>query len=222
VLIFAVIQTLHCHTFTENIEMSIERKVRAVELLFVGLDTEISNFQSESGLHCKAGCGSCCTYPDVDASPLEFLPWAFLHFLNGTAEKTLKELNSRSSSICQLYRPLSVLESANDSCGDYAHRGLICRLFGFGANRDKLGQLRLTTCKIIKESQVESYKTTQEAIAKGLYVPIFTDYYMNLSQIDFRLGNIILPINKALKMALEEVLQYYAYRPFPKGHKDIA
>lgn len=35
---------------------------------------------------------------------------------------------------------------------------------------------------------------------------------MQLNQIDFNLGNIILPINKALKMALEEVLQYYAYR----------
>ena len=56
----------------------------------------------------------------------------------------------------------------------------------------------------------------------GLYVPIFTDYYMNLNQIDFRMGNVILPINKAMKAAIEEVLQYYAYRPFPEGHKVTA
>jgi hypothetical protein len=45
---------------------------------------------------------------------------------------------------------------------------------------------------------------------------------MNLSQIDYRLGTLILPINQALKRAIEEVLQYYAYRPFPGGLEQIA
>ena len=76
------------------------------------------------------------------------------------------------------------------------------------------------TCKIIKEGQNEAYTNTSEALKSGLPVPIFTDYYMNLSQIDFQLGNVVVPINKALQLALEEVLQYYAYRPFPEGHID--
>ncbi|WP_273566136.1 YkgJ family cysteine cluster protein [Maribacter halichondriae] len=202
--------------------MSIERKVRSVEQLFFGLDQEISKFQNESSLRCKAGCGKCCTHPDVDASPLEFLPWAFHLFLNGAAEKTLAELKIKSTTICHVYRPLSLLENAKGSCDDYMYRGLICRLFGFGANRDKYGALRLATCKVIKESQATAYGNAQEAILKEMQVPIFTDYYMRLSQIDYHLGSIILPINKALKMAIEEVLQYYAYRPFPKGHKNIA
>jgi hypothetical protein len=42
---------------------------------------------------------------------------------------------------------------------------------------------------------------------------------MQLNQIDFNLGNMIIPINKALKIALEEVLQYYAYRPSPDINK---
>jgi uncharacterized protein len=95
-------------------------------------------------------------------------------------------------------------------------------LFGYGASKDKFGELRLATCKIIKEGQVENYEASKLAMANGLYVPIFTDYYMNLSQIDFALGNKIVPINKALKLAIEEVLQYYAYRPFPKGYKNCA
>ncbi|MGY8914009.1 MAG: YkgJ family cysteine cluster protein, partial [Flavobacteriales bacterium] len=77
--------------------------------------------------------------------------------------------------------------------------------------------LRLATCKIIKEGQQENYQKASEDISNGLHVPIFMDYYMNLSQIDFKMGNIIVPINQALKMAIEEVLQYYAYRPFPGG-----
>jgi hypothetical protein len=37
---------------------------------------------------------------------------------------------------------------------------------------------------------------------------------MQLSQIDSRLGTTMMPINKALSTAIEEVLHYYAYRPF--------
>ena len=107
-------------------------------------------------------------------------------------------------------------------CGNYKYRGLICRLFGYAGSRDKIGQLRLATCTIIKEGQNSSYKNADEAISKGLYVPIFTDYYMNLNQIDFQLGNIVLPINKALKVAIEEVLNYYIYRPLPRGFKNAS
>ncbi|MEH6679537.1 MAG: YkgJ family cysteine cluster protein [Sediminicola sp.] len=194
-----------------------ERKVKAVLELYAQLDVEISEFRSKTALHCVEGCGKCCTKTDIEASPLEFLPWAFNEFLKGTAESTLEELKIRENPICMIYRPLSLLESSSGSCGAYAYRGLICRLFGYGAGRDKLGQLRLSTCKIIKEGQHQNYTNAATAISKGLYVPVFTDYYMNLGQIDFNLGNRIVPINMALRFALEEVLQYYAYRPFPSG-----
>ena len=201
--------------------MSIERRVRLVEQLFQHLEVEITEFQTKTKLGCVAGCGKCCT-TSIDASPLEFLPYAFHLYLNGNAEKVLDELNIRESTICHIYNPLSALDSSQGSCSTYPYRGLICRLFGFGANKDKYGQLRLATCKIIKEGQQTNYDNSTEAINKGLPVPIFTDYYMNLSQIDFRLGNIILPINKAIKLAIEEVLQYYTYRPMPSGFNNCA
>lgn len=193
--------------------MSIERRVQLVENLFHQLEQESAQFEKSSGLSCVSGCGKCCTHPDIEASPLEFLPWAFHLFLNGEAEKTLTVLNETQSPICLIYKPLTIINRG--SCSDYKYRGLICRLFGFAANTDKYGTLRLATCKIIKEGQSDKYNSTAEAITKGLHVPVFTEYYMQLNQIDFHLGNMILPINKALKMALEEVLQYYAYRPFP-------
>jgi|SRR5690554_4363205 len=191
--------------------MSIERRVQLVEMLFYDLDKEIAQFQKESNLGCVAGCGKCCTHPDIDASPLEFLPWAFHLFINGEAEKTLSKLNENTSLTCQIYKPLTLLGQGR--CSDYKYRGLICRLFGSGASRDKYGNLRLATCKIIKEGQTENYDSTVKGISEGMKVPIFTDYYMRLNQIDHQMGNKIMPINKALKLALEEVLQYYYYRP---------
>lgn len=197
--------------------MSIIRKVKSVEQLFGKLELEISDFTSRTSLHCLSGCGKCCTKPDIEASPLEFLPWAFHLFLNGKIEDVLEELNKKADPICHVYLPLSLNNNGSGKCGDYHHRGLICRLFGYAASRNKQGKTQLATCKIIKEDQSESYKQATLAIDNDLYIPVFSDYYMHLAQIDFRLGNIILPINKALIMAIEEVLQYYAYRPFPKG-----
>lgn len=198
--------------------MSLERKVRLIEGLFEQLDLEISQFQDQTKLHCLTGCGQCCTNPTMEASPLEFLPWAFHMFLIGKAEDTLKEVNAKEKhTVCHIYSPLNLIDSTMGNCSNYKYRGLICRLFGYAATRDKYGQQRLVTCKIIKENQATLYQEANEAINNGLYVPMFTDYYMQLNQIDFHLGSKVVPINKALKLALEEVLQYFAYRPFPSG-----
>jgi len=80
----------------------------------------------------------------------------------------------------------------------------------------------LATCKIIKEGQADNYGKVAQMISQKMYVPVFSDYYMRLAQIDFKMGNAFLPINEALKRAIEEVLHYYAYRPFPKGMKTVA
>lgn len=200
---------------------SIENRVRLVEALFQNLDVEIIEFQKETKLSCMAGCGKCCSTPEIDASPLEFLPWAFHVFLNGQAEETLLELEQNTKSTCFLYRPKSLAEFTLGNCSNYKYRGLICRLFGFGATTDKYGKLRIATCNIIKEGQKENYDAATMAINTNLSVPIFTEYYMQLSQIDFKLGNTFQPVNKAMKTALEEVLQYYAYRDFPENYKKL-
>jgi len=202
--------------------MAIEEKVKQVEALFDRLEIEITAFKSETHLYCNAGCGKCCSTPNIDASPLEFLPWAFHLFLNGKAEETLVELKNNEVKNCHLYRSISILEYQKGSCSNYRYRGLVCRLFGYAANTDKFGKLRMATCKIIKEQQIENFTKAEELINKKIYVPIFSDYYMRLAQIDLRMGVILIPINEALIMAIEEVLSYYAYRPFPDGLGNIA
>lgn len=200
---------------------SIENRVRLIETLFHNLDIEIAEFQEKTHLSCIAGCGKCCSTPEIDASPVEFLPWAFHVFLNGKAEETLSELEQNTTATCFLYRPKSLTEFTMGNCSNYQYRGLICRLFGFGATTDKYGKLRIATCNIIKEKQTSNFESATIAINANLSVPIFTEYYMQLSQIDFKLGNVFLPVNKAMKAALEEVLQYYAYRPLPDEHIDV-
>ena len=200
--------------------MKLEEKVRAVESLFETLSEELDVFQAQAGFSCAVGCGKCCEKPGIPASPLEFLPWAFQSFLDGKAEETLEFLSKNTLDICHLYKTLSV-EGGSGRCSAYQHRGLVCRLFGYAAQRDKLGKLQLVSCKILKGQSV-AFQKTSVAINENLSVPVFSDYYLKLAQIDFGLGQKILPINKAMKVALEEVLQYYSYRPFPINWKRIA
>lgn len=201
--------------------MTIKQKAEAVEKLFKRLDNEIAEFRKESGIYCVSGCGKCCNKSDIEAAPLEFLPLAYHWFSQGKAEEMLSKLEANLSLNCIVYQPLSVDDKNHGHCGEYQHRGLICRLFGYGAGKDKHGQLRLVTCKIIKEGQPESYGKAVEMLKSKSTVPVFADYYQKLMQIDFRLTKDILPINEAIQAALEAVMQYYSYRDFP-GDTNVA
>ena len=202
--------------------MSLAKKVIEIEALFGELDAEINIFQAATKLKCLPGCGRCCTHNQVDASPLEFLPWAYQLHLNGEALQVLEALSDKTSNICYNYNPIGLLEEGKGNCGTYNYRGLICRLFGYAANSDKYGKLRLATCKIIKHDQTLVFQNAENMISKGLPIPVFTNYYMRLSQIDHQLGNTIVPINTALKIAIEEVLHYYSYRSLEDEVNDAA
>mgnify|MGYP006266964421 CR=1 FL=1 len=201
--------------------MSIIRKVRRVERIFSELEMQTNELKKATGVHCLLGCGSCCTKPDIEASVLEFLPFAFDIFISGKADSFRKSINSLDSPICPIFQQTKKDEESGfvgGHCKQYANRGLICRLFSFSTTRDKNGDPRLTTCRFIKDQQPAQYETTLSYLASGKIVPVFTDYYGRLLQIDFRLGQEVLPINEAIKRALEEVLNYYQYRPY-RGYK---
>ncbi len=189
--------------------MDIEEKVRSVESVFSKLDAEISSFQSASTLHCKFGCGKCCFKPDIEATILEFLPFAYNVFRSGQAESWHDKLKASDSETCLILNPT---QSGTGLCSTYPHRGLICRLFGYSARTNKYGQRELVTCQIIKTEQAGPYVSAQKAIEEGGDIPVMSDYYMQLHGIDPELTRDFYPINEAILRAIEVVMQYYAYR----------
>lgn len=189
--------------------MSIEEKVKLVDGVFDQLDQQIAAFQSAASLHCKWGCGKCCYKADIEATILEFLPFAlFLHQQN-QAEEWLNNLQKTDSSICLILNPT---QNGAGLCSQYKHRGLICRLFGYSARTTKYGKPELVTCQIIKTEQQENFVKAEAAIKNGLDVPVMSNFYMQLHSIDFELTRDFFPINVAMRKAIETVLQYYAYR----------
>lgn len=180
-------------------------KVRA---LHQELDHAISDFQDASGLHCLFGCGKCCLKPDIEATPLEFLPLAVSLYREGIAEEWIDSVLTEGP-VCKVFNEE---QGGAGKCSRYADRGMICRLFGYSARKNKYGRKEILTCSIIKEEQAGSYNKASDAVNADLDIPLATDYYTRLSGIEPDLGSTLLPVNQAIHRALEVVLTYYHYR----------
>jgi uncharacterized protein len=202
---------VNCFLSTVNYLYPVElsEKVLAVEQVFKNLDAAISTFQASSSIHCKFGCGKCCFKPDIEATILEFLPFAFYLNKEGKAEQWYERLKTTDSSVCLILNPT---QSGAGLCSEYTYRGLICRLFGYSARTNKHGMHELVTCSIIKTEQSDAYNEAERKIEEGGEVPVMSDYYMQLHGIDYELTKDFYPINEAMRKAVETVLHYYAYR----------
>ncbi|MCC6600157.1 MAG: YkgJ family cysteine cluster protein [Crocinitomicaceae bacterium] len=184
-------------------------KVRAVRRVYLKLDREIAGFQKHSGLNCIGGCGECCKKPDIEATPIEFLPLALRLYDEGRAEKVYEEIRATDAELCYMFRQNST--HSGGLCSEYADRGLICRLFGFSARKNKEGRPELVTCRYIKEEQAAVYEEAIVKIRNGKHVPVMSNYYSLMRAIDPSLADFY-PINQAILKALEVVMSYYAYR----------
>jgi Fe-S-cluster containining protein len=189
--------------------MLLEEKVRAVERVFDELDTAIASFQSQTQLHCAFGCGKCCYKADIEATALEFLPFAFYLYKQGIATEWFEKISNSPQEVCYILNPQ---QGGAGLCSQYKHRGLICRLFGYSARTNKYNQKELVTCQIIKTEQAANFGKAVEMIQEGAEVPVMSSYYMQLHAIDDDLARKFYPINVAILEAIKVVLSYYAYR----------
>lgn len=189
--------------------MSLSQKVQAIEEVFLLLDQDISKFQGWSALTCKAGCGKCCTKANIEATVLEFIPFAHYVYHTTQAAAWLIKLQEHQDDDCLFF---NATHMGAGMCSQYPYRGLICRLFGFSARTTKYSKREFVTCQTIKTEQVASYSQALTTIESGGFVPVMNHYYMRLHAIDADLAKDFYPINEAIRRAIETVLHYYAYR----------
>lgn len=182
------------------------KKIERVQKLLQEASLHTQQFQKESQFGCPAGCTLCCLKKDIYASPLEFFPLAYHLYKTEKANDFYDELEKKDTqTICGLLTPLNL---DGPGCTKYEYRGLICRLFGYSTTSDKMNQKRMVTCQTIKATP--AYEKLKPATL--LKAPSFADYYMQLASIDWQLANESLPINQAIKRAIELVLTYFSYR----------
>lgn len=188
--------------------MQLTELASQVEALFAVLDAEIASFQSSTSLHCPPGCGKCCFKPDIEATELEFLPFALFLAREGKAEQWYERLTAGSDPVCMI---LDASSKGVGLCSEYKHRGLICRLFGYSARTNKYGTKELVTCPVIKTGQTEAYQKAEADIRASLPVPVMNQFYLRLSGIDPVMAAEFYPINVAIRKALERVLNRQGY-----------
>jgi uncharacterized protein len=95
-----------------------------------------------------------------------------------------------------------------ENCAFYPYRGLICRVFGYSARVSKNNNLEMITCTIIKQSA--SYRELCQQKLK--LAPVASDFYMQLRNIDIHEAENLMPVNEALKKAMETVMFYFRYK----------
>ena len=198
--------TASFYFFLWGVNHTMIRKIKRVQKVLKEASLHTQQFQKSSQMGCPSGCSLCCLKKDIFASPLEFLPFAYHLHKADKAEAFYDELELRAdNTICGIFTPISL---DGWGCTEYEHRGLICRLFGYSTTSDKMQQKRMVTCKTLKETT--AYEQVKPA--QLIKAPSFQDYYMKLAAIDFQLANESLPINQAIKRAIELVSTYYSYR----------
>ncbi len=183
--------------------------IEEVEKVFQELDEHLRQSASQNGLKCPDFCGICCRKEDIEASPIEFMPLAAWLYKTGKVNEFLETLDRPNSSVCACFDP-NAMERGEWGCQYYEHRGLICRLFGFGFRLNRENLPVLVTCKIMKRTQVEAVaKAGELALLHPDEMPVFSNYFMRLLAIDPDLAVPQMPINQAIRTAIEKLYFYY-------------
>jgi uncharacterized protein len=153
-------------------------------------------------VQCPSGCGKCCENPQVETTPLEVLPLAWQLIREDKAEYWLDRASAANyGGVCIFYQPDPAI-AGNGRCGVYAHRPALCRLFGFGAVKNKHDRSELAACKI--------HKQTMPAVLAAVVNPVL-DLAPNFSDFSMQLRNLqpaqsdLVPINQAVAIAINKV-----------------
>ena len=192
--------------------------------VYHSLSQEFSAYQFSQSLNCVEKCGACCNKPDIEVSPLEMLPFALHLFDTGQAEQAFDELDSYSGFACKQYQRLS-LDGKEGYCGIYEYRPGICRMFGAAGYKTKSGEATLSVCKPIKQAVPEKYAAAVIAIQpawgqsnnsdpmsiSNSKPPMIAEGRQKLAQLDYELGDKLIPINDALRYILEKILTLSFY-----------
>lgn len=190
----------------------------ALSQLYRELDAQIAKFQAATGLHCPPGCGQCCENPEVEATPLEMVPMALELIRRGEAMRWVERVAATERPGQCVFYQADEQTPGNGRCQMYLWRPTLCRLFAFAAVTDKSGQPKLATCAKHKALFPGDVAMADVAIANGFPVPLFADWQTQIANVDPHWGYQRMPINQALRIAIERVSLSLAYEMQNSGN----
>jgi Fe-S-cluster containining protein len=172
--------------------------------VYAEIDQRCALFQLATGLRCVQGCGACCNSSKVEAMPVEMLPAVAELFRREEAEQWHERLMTGRYDFerCLFYSPEPVVPS-NGHCLMYTWRPSVCRLFGFAAFTGKHGRAEFEACRWLKAASPDLLASARKEIARGLDVPLLSQYSVQIFGQDATRLNRVVPINRAIRLAME-------------------
>ena len=190
---------------TAQSDRALDAKAEGVLRVLSDTSARAAAFTRAAGLACPVDCGACCRNPRVTTTSLEMLPAAVMLLASGRAEKLLATLREGgeggeklAGGVCALF---------DGRCSLYPGRPLVCRLFGSGARRSAHGKREFLGCALLREAADPA--AVSEAIDLA---PVAGESLGALLALDPSDAVRELPINDALRFALERVLLDDSYR----------
>lgn len=167
--------------------------------------------QTNKGFKCIDGCGSCCNTPgyNLEVSVFEVIPLAVELFLTDRAEQMLDLLESldTSESVCVIYH-FNSPDGKQGYCSMHKQRPLICRMFGGGVYVGKQGKKELLLCRLMKEVYLPQSQLADHLLTT---LPVIKDFCTEVRDLNPALSQKLMPINEALKQALNLILTKWYY-----------
>lgn len=190
--------------------MNIREFSQELQKIYEEMSKTFSDYQQSTGLTCLEGCGRCCVNPEVEASVFEMIPLALRLYDENKLEEWLEKLDAPLSEHCLLFQSHTP-DGSKGLCGAYQERPSLCRMFGVSGYHNKHQQITLSICKYIREKYPDLTKIRM-AEASGEKTPMLMVWSYRLAQIDPALIQERMPINRAIKGALEKVALYALYQ----------
>ena len=188
-------------------------KILQVLKVYREIEKNTYKLKKNSNLKCPEGCKECCYSREVEASPIELLPLAYFLLRTNFDRNILEKLKEKiDDKVCIfLYNDRS--EKEKYGCTVYKLRPLICRLFGYYGVKNKYGQLKFSGCKVMKQYYNNEFKNAENYIMSSAQYMYMYNYYLRISFIGNDVENKLLPINTAIKKAIE-IIQFDCSQKF--------
>ena len=181
------------------------KKIVSVIHVYNEIEHETALLCNATGLKCVNGCGQCCLNEKIEASPIEFLPLAVHLFTKNVGEELLCNFDKYSGQKRCIFFSNDNYEVGKWACTVHRLRPLICRLFGFYGMVTKNGKVAFASCRKIKENYPDNYSSAVKYISEKAPHMFMYNYYLKINMLGHDYENKLMPINEAMKNALEIV-----------------
>ena len=116
-----------------------------LESLYAEIDAKALRFAEASSLSCPAGCGKCCDRADTEIGlPEAAIIADYILSVAPHLQEVLKARIGREDGECIFYD-----RDADLHCLIYSVRPLICRCYGYAAEKDRTGGLLFPACQLM-------------------------------------------------------------------------